>query len=185
MKTNGLHTSVALAFSCAGLVLGYVLLGLLPALLFALGFVGGFVLWLLIPSRVRFQDIKLPYFLTLAAFVLHKIEERYWDFFPALSRITGKPMPQPNSILALLLYAFAGAWLLIPLLVGRGHPLGYYLAWTFFTSMGVIELAHFAFPLFTPEPYGYFPGMTTVVLLAPAGWWGMVRLRQRRESDAK
>lgn len=185
MKATSPQITIAAAFTCAVLALGYVLLGFLPTFLFAFGFVGGFVLWLLIPSHVRFQDIKLPYFLTLAAFVLHKIEERYWDFFPALSRITGKPMPEPNSFLALLLYAFAGAWLLIPLLVGRGHPLGYYLAWTFFTSMGVIELAHFAFPFFTPEPYGYFPGMTTVVLLAPAGWWGMVRLRRRKESESK
>ncbi len=59
----------------------------------------------------------------------------------------------------------------------------YYLAWTFFTSMGVIELAHFIFPFFTPEPYGYFPGMVTVVPLAPVAWFGMWRLLSQR-SDA-
>jgi hypothetical protein len=50
------------------------------------------------------------------------------------------------------------------------------LAWTFFTSMGITELAHFLLPLLTTEPYGYFPGMASVVVLAPLAWWGMWRL---------
>lgn len=176
MKPSGVQIGVAFAFTAAVLVLGYVLLGALPAFLFAFGFVGGFVLWLVVPTAVPFSAIKLPYFLTLGFFILHKAEERMMDFFPALSRITGRPVPEPNSLLAVLLYVFAGAWLLIPLLMLRRSPFGFYLAWTFFTSMAVIELAHFVFPFFTPGTYGYFPGMATVVLLAPAGWLGMVRL---------
>jgi hypothetical protein len=58
--------------------------------------------------------------------------------------------------------------------------MGYYLAWTFFASLGITELAHFVLPLFSEQPYGYFPGMATVVLLAPSAWWGMVRLRSGR-----
>lgn len=48
-----------------------------------------------------------------------------------------------------------------------------------FTAMGVTELAHFAFPLFVAEPNGYFPGMASVVVLAPVAWWGMWRLSGR------
>ena len=48
---------------------------------------------------------------------------------------------------------------------------------------GVIELAHFIFPFFAPEPYGYFPGMVTLVPLAPVAWLGMWRLLSQR-SDA-
>lgn len=183
MTTKSGQIISAFLFSLAVLILGYVLLGLLPAFLFAFGFVGGFVLWLVVPRRPTFGEIKVPYFLTLAFFILHKMEERHFDFFPALSKLTGKPMPEPNSFLAVLLYAFAGAWLLIPYLVGRGAQFGYYLAWTFFTSMGVIELAHFAFPFFTSSPYGYFPGMASVVLLAPVAWWGMWRLTQPSRSS--
>lgn len=183
VKPSGAQITGAVLFTGTVLALGYTLLGLLPAMLFALGFVGGLLLWLFLPGAAPLAAIKVPYFLTLAFFILHKAAERQFDFFPTLSRITGKPMPEPGGFLPILLYAFAGAWLLIPLLVSRKSPYGYYLAWTFFTSMGVIELAHFIFPLFTPEPYGYFPGMVTVVPLAPVAWLGMWRLLSQR-SDA-
>ena len=101
------------------------------------------------------------------------------NFFSELSKITGVPVPDTDSVGVYLLYTAAGAWLLIPLLVSRGYEFGYYLAWTFFTSMGVIELAHFVFPFFTDKSYGYFPGMASVVVLAPAAWWGMSRLCKR------
>lgn len=40
--------------------------------------------------------------------------------------------------------------------------------------MGVIELAHFVFPLFGGRPYGYFPGIMSVVPLARAAWWASI-----------
>jgi hypothetical protein len=145
MKKHPSTIVFAALFTIAVLILGYIMLGLLPMFLFAFGLLGGFVLWLLVPTQVSFASIKIPYFLTLVFFVLHKMEERYFDFFPALSKITGVPVPETDSFLVYLLYAFAGAWLLIPFLVGRGYQFGYYLAWTFFTAMGVTELAHFIF----------------------------------------
>jgi len=183
VKARRVQIAAAFFFTSTVLVVGYSLLGLLPAFLFAFGFVGGFVLWLAIPRTPMFSTFRKPYYLTLALFVLHKAEERHFEFFPALARITGKPVPQPDSFLAVMLYALAGAWLLVPYLVKKEASFGYYLAWTFFTSMGVIELAHFAFPFFTPERYGYFPGMASVVLLAPAAWWGMRNLVRRAESS--
>lgn len=123
---------------------------------------------------------KVPYFIALVLFILHITEERLFGFFPALSRTTGMPLPEAGSFFAIVLWAFTAAWLLIPFLVRHQSQFGYYLAWTFFTTMGVTELAHFVFPFFRPEPYGYFPGMATVVPLAPAAWWGMLLLIQRR-----
>lgn len=169
--------ALACAYTGAVLILGYILLGVWPMLLFALGFVGGLLLWLLFSTAATFEQIKIPYFLTLVFFVLHKAEERRMDFFPALSRITGEPMPSTDSVFVFLLYAFAGAWLLIPPLVFRKFEFGYFLAWTFFASMGIIELAHFIFPLLTEGSYGYFPGMASAAVIVPSGWWGMWRLR--------
>ncbi len=166
----------ALLFTLSVIILGYKMLGILPMFLFAFGFLGGFILWLTVPTNVTFSTIKIPFFLTLAFFVVHKFEERYMDFFISLSEITGVPVPETDSFLVYLLYAFAGAWLLIPYLVKHNYSFGYYLAWTFFTSMGVTELAHFFLPFFTPKSYGYFPGMASVVILAPMAWWGMYRL---------
>ena len=99
-------------------------------------------------------------------------------FFEAVStRITGAPIPEMSVGVAIgLLVIPVGAWLAIPLLFRRGHEFGRYLAWTLFTSMGVTELAHFLMPILANEHYGYFPGMASVVILAPLAWWGMWRL---------
>lgn len=172
--------TVALLFSVFPLIVGYLALGLLPMFLFASGFLGGFVLWLLIPSKASFQAIKAPYLWALGFFVLHKLEERYLGFFPALSKVTGVPVPDQASPLAILLLLSAAIWLFIPFLMKRGYVLGHYAAWTFFASMGITELAHFFLPFFAEEPYGYFPGMVTVLVLAPVAWWGIYRLAKTR-----
>lgn len=176
--------SAAAGHALAALALGYVLLGLVPMLLFAAGFVGGFALWLLVPSSVQFARIRVPFYLTLAFFLLHKLEERLAEFFPALAELTGESTPEAGG-LSVLLYAVALAWLLVPILMDRGSAFGYYLAWSFFASMGVTELAHFVFPLFAGGPYAYFPGMVTVLALAPAAWWGFSRLAFSRGQELR
>jgi hypothetical protein len=179
MRKQSSTIAAACILSLAILILGYLLLGIWPTFLFAFGFMGGLIIWFTVSVHPPFASIKVPYFLTLGFFVLHKWEERYQDFFPELSKITGVPVPDTNSIGVYMLYLAAGAWLLIPWLVAKRYEFGYYLAWTFFTSMGVIELAHFVFPFFTNKSYGYFPGMATVIVLAPAAWWGMYRLSRK------
>jgi hypothetical protein len=164
---------LASLFTTTAIVLGYVALGFWPAFIFTFGYLGGLIIWLLAPMKALFKQIAIAYFLTLALFVVHKIEERERDFFPALSEITGVPMPDATSLPAILLYSIASVWLLIPLLLWKKLSFGYYLAWTFFASMGITELAHFVFPLFRDQPYGYFPGMWSVIPLAPVAWYGM------------
>lgn len=168
--------AAAIVFTAVVLAVGFALLGWIPLFLFAFGYVGGLVLWMLAKDGASFRTLQVPYFMALTLFAAHKLEERQFDFFQALSQITGVPTPEAGTFLGILLYLMAGAWLLIPFLVQRRFAFGYYLAWTFFASMGVTELAHFVFPFFVPGPLTYFPGMATVVLLAPVGWWGMHRL---------
>lgn len=180
--SNQKTTILALLFSLVIPVFGYVYLGSLVAFLFLLGYLGGFILWLLIPTKVSFTRIQIPYWTTLLAFLLlHKTEERVADFFRVLSdKITGIPVPEVTPLLVIgLLVLPIGSWLATPVLIKRGYDFGYYLAWTFFVSMGITELAHFVLPFFTGEPYGYFPGMASVFLLAPLAWWGMWRLSQK------
>ncbi|PZR29213.1 MAG: hypothetical protein DI535_03650 [Citrobacter freundii] len=157
-------------------MIGYLALGLAPAFIFTFGYVGGLFCWIVAPSRLPLRKIAVPYVITLLLFILHKVEEREMDFFPALAELTGVPVPEEMSPLVIILYAIGACWLLIPFLIWKRSQLGYYLAWTFFCSMGLTELAHFIFPLFTGTPYGYFPGMWSVIALAPVGWWGMYRL---------
>jgi len=169
----------ALGFSLLVPLLGQIYLGPLYSGVFLVGYLGGFFLWLAAPPAASWQSIRVPFWLTLAAFLgLHKVEENRMGFFEAVSaRITGTPIPEVSVglILALLIVP-VGAWLAVPLLLRRGYEFGRFLAWTFFASMGVTELAHFLMPVLANEPYGYFPGMVSVVVLAPLAWWGMWRL---------
>lgn len=180
----------ALLLTLAVLALGYAAFGFWTMLIFTFGFLGGFVLWLLFPATVAFSAIKIPYFLALALFILHRLEEYLSGFFDRLSAITGVQKPEVASWeVVLLLLLSVGAWLLIPWVMARGYRFGTYLAWTFFAAMGITELAHFVvFPWFAPTLFAYFPGMASVVLLAPVAWWGIWRLaaaqRQRSEESA-
>lgn len=108
---------LAISHAFATVLLGYVLLGFLPMALFASGFVGGLLIWLIVSDRATYQDVRIPYLISLGLFILHKLEEREMDFFPALSQITGVPVPEEGSPLAILLYVLAAAWLLVPLLM--------------------------------------------------------------------
>lgn len=167
----------ALLFSVLVLTLGYVSFGFWTTMILTSGFIGGYALWLISPARPSFDRIKVPYYLAFAIFILHRIEEKYSGFFDALSGITGLSTPDILSWhVILLVVASVVAWLGIPYLVKRKYEFGHYLAWTFFTAMGITELAHFILPLYIDRPYGYFPGMASVLLLAPVAWWGIYRL---------
>lgn len=175
---------LASTYALAALILGYVLLGLIPMLLFAFGFVGGLALWLMVPTQPMFDAVRVPFYGTLTLFVVHKLEEQYMDFFPALAKLTDVSVPESGTFLGLLLYALAGVWLLVPFLMARGYQFGYFLAWSFFTAMGVTEMAHFIFPFFVAGPYGYFPGMASAAVLVPFGWWGLWGLAKRRAATS-
>lgn len=172
----------AMLFSLLIPAIGYIYLGWLIASIFLIGYVGGFVFWLITPQKVSWRSIKIPYLFTLAAFLLlHKVEENRFKFFEVVSeKITSVPVPDVTPLLIIgLLILPIGVWVAMPFLVQRGLAFGYYLAWTFFVSMGITELAHFVLPLLTKEPYGYFPGMASVIVLAPLAWWGMYRLSRK------
>lgn len=169
----------ASVFTLIAITLGYVALGALAAFLFTFGYLGGLIIWLFISTKVPFKQIAWPYFIALVLFMAHKYEERTMDFFPALSKITGLPVPEITSLPAIMLLVLAAVWLAIPFLIWKGYDLGYFFAWTFFASMGITELAHFVLPFLTDKPYGYFPGMYSVVVLAPVAWWGMYKLSKK------
>jgi hypothetical protein len=175
----------ALGFSLLVPLLGLVFLGPLYAVLFLVGYLGGFVFWLGTRARATWKSIRTAYSLNLLAFLLlHKVEENRTDFFRVVSeKITHTPPPEVSLglIIALLVVPLA-AWIATPFVIRRHGDLGRYLAWTLFASMGLTELAHFIMPLLANEPYGYFPGMASVLVLAPLGWWGMWKLGRSRSA---
>lgn len=93
MKKNQATIVIASLLTLVVLILGCVLLGILPAFLFAFGFMGGSILWPVIRSQVPFVSIKVPYFKTPGFFIGGKWER--YRFFLALSEITGGECRRP------------------------------------------------------------------------------------------
>src|SRR3989344_5590651 len=132
MKKQTSTIILALLFSFLIPAVGYVYLGALYAILFLIGYLGGFILWLLTPTKVPWASIQVPYWATLLVFLfLHKLEENRTAFFQVVSdKITGGSVPEISIGLVIgLLILPIGAWLITPILVRRGHDFGYYLAW--------------------------------------------------------
>lgn len=185
-KLNHLHTSERSAklivsvflYTAITLLLGYLAFGFLTSLIFSSGFLGGFILWYFIQTKTPYENLKIPYFACLVLFVLHRVEEKYMGFFAFLSEITKIPTPEILSWEVVGLVAISvGSWFSIPYLLRRGYDFGYYFAWTFFTAMGVTELAHWiVFPFLLENPFQYVPGMISVIPLAPVAWLAMRRL---------
>lgn len=172
---------IALFITIAVPAIGYVSFGFLPASLFLIGYMSGMIFWLCIETKAPFSAIKTLYWVTFFLFIVHRIEEKKSGFFMKLSEMTGVPIPEITSApIIILLIISVGAWLLGPFLYSRGHEIGKYLVWTFFASMGVTELAHFVLPLFVVGPYGYFPGMLSVLALAPVSWIAMWKMSHKR-----
>jgi hypothetical protein len=168
---------IAAGFTAATLWVGYLAFGLITMLVFTAGFASAAGA---VPRLLgRYQGAVG---ITLLLFLLHRAEERQMGFFAYLSEATGVATPALSSTpLVLLLVMSVGAWLLVPVLMPRGNPFGRYLAWTFFASMGIAELAHFAvFPWLGDTGPHYVPGMWTVPALAAVAWFGMWRLATGR-----
>ena len=62
MKTTPATIVLASLLTLFVLILGYVLLGIWPTFLFAFGFLGGLILWLVVRSNTPFAYIKAPIF---------------------------------------------------------------------------------------------------------------------------
>ena len=161
-------------FTGVVLAVGYWSLGLATMLIFTTGFLTGLALFVFRPAVVPFARIRLQYWLCLALFAVHRAEEYFAGFFDELASLTRVAKPDTTSLPVLSLIVLSvGAWLLVPALCGRTY-FGTYLAWTFFAALGITELAHLVvFPFVAGRPLDYFPGMASVILLAPAAWWGM------------
>jgi hypothetical protein len=170
------HVVAGILLSAA--IVGLVGLALAPlaAIAFFPGFFAGLVLWLARPMRATWARVRLPYLVALGAYVVHRIDEEVSRFVPAMEELTGRQAVDVASPVSIVLVVLALAWMLSPLLLRTGHPLGHFGAWSVFAAFGLVEPWHFLFPLFSPDPYGYFPGMITAPIIAAAGWWGMWRM---------
>lgn len=92
---------------------GFILMGTLPAIIFSVGTVGGFILWLATTYRTPIEPNKviIPYLFTIVLFIIHVYEEYVTDFEVAITDITWFHVLEKNF---LTIVAFIGPslWLI-------------------------------------------------------------------------
>src|SRR5262245_60775599 len=142
-----------------------VLMGRLPALIFSIASVGGFLLWMATTYQtpVEPQKVIVPYLLTIVLFIMHVYEEYLTDFEVAITDITGFHVLERNF---LTVAAFVGPiiWLSGAILLLKRTQVGYYLLSFFFVAMTMAELSHFIFPFLENGTFHYVSGMYTAAL---------------------
>lgn len=178
MTRKPAHLMVIGLLAAFTLLFAYSAFGIITGTVLGTGYLIGTVAWLRRIPWVDFRSIRAPYWLTLAAFALHKVEENRMHFQQVTSDLTGVQVPDPASFAVIMLLLIGVLpWLFIPWLYRKAPWFASYQAATLFASMGLTELAHFlVFPFMKDGPYAYYPGMLSVVLLAPLAWWGWFRL---------
>jgi len=162
---NYIRTIPILIFIGVALLLTKNLLGKLPAIVFAIAFIGGFALWTFTTFRTRIEPkrIIIPYLLTIIFFIVHVYEEYLTEFEMAISDIAGLHVLEKNF---LIFAAFVGpiVWLSGAILLLKKTDFGYYLLSFSFVAMSIAELSHFVFPFIENGTFHYVSAMYTAAL---------------------
>jgi hypothetical protein len=170
-------------FTAAFVSAGFVLLGAIPAVVFAVAFGGGFFLYMATTWRTQFDTRKIivPYLLTVMFFIVHVFEEYVTKFENVISALAGQPIPEANFLyVAAFLAPFL--WVGGAIMLIKQWAFGYYFLCAFFFAMTIAELAHFVFPFVIDGTFHYEPGMYTAALpLIPAYYGLKIMFREIRQ----
>ena len=136
-----------LVFITAFIGMALVLLGLLPAVIFSVASIGGFVLWMATTYKtpIDTQKIIVPYLLTIIFFIAHVYEEYLTDFEVAITDITGFHMLERN-FLTVAAFVAPIIWITGAILLIKRTHIGFYFLSFFYVAMVFAELSHFIFP---------------------------------------
>lgn len=159
---------------CIIVAIGYVMLGLVPAIVFSVAFGGGLILYMATAWRTPFDPRKVivPYLLTVMLFLVHTYEEYLTDFEVLVSTLAGRTVPEADLL-------FVIAWLAPFIWIGGAIALikqwavGYYFLCAFFVAMTIAELAHFVFPFVIDGTFHYESGMYTAALPLIPAYYGL------------
>ena len=163
--------------------MAFVLLGQIPAVIFAVASVGGFILWLFTTFRtpVDTEKIIIPYLFTIILFIVHVYEEYVTDFEAAMTDITGFHMLEKN-FLTVAAFVAPVIWISGAILLIKKTQIGYYFLSFFFVAMIIAELSHYIFPFLEDGTFHYVSGMYTAALpLIPATYGLYVTFHEIRE----
>lgn len=175
---------VVLIFIAGFIGMALVLLGQIPAVIFSVASVGGFLLWLATTYRtpIDTEKVIVPYLLTIIFFVIHVYEEYLTDFEVAMTDITGFHMLERN-FLTVAAFVAPILWITGAILLIKKTHLGYYFLSFFFVAMVLAELSHYIFPFLEDGTFHYVSGMYTAAIpLIPAmyGLWVTLQEIQKK-----
>jgi hypothetical protein len=177
-----------IAFVSATVLVGYVLAGLVPAIVFSVAFGGGLLLYVATAWRRQFDTrrVVVPYLLTVMLFLVHTYEEYLTDFEGLLGTIAGRTVAESDFLL-LVAWLAPFTWVGGAVLLIRQSAIGYYFLCAFFVAMTIAELTHFVFPFVIDGTFHYESGMYTAALpLIPAYYGLYVMMREiRRGPDTR
>ena len=177
---RNITTIIVLLFIAGFISMALVLLGRIPAVIFSVASIGGFLLWLATTYRtpIDTQKIIVPYLLTIILFVIHVYEEYITDFEVAMTDITGFHMLERNFLTVAAFFAPI-LWITGAILIIKRTHLGYYFLSFFFVAMALAELSHYIFPFLEDGTFHYVSGMYTAAIpLIPAGYGLYVTMRE-------
>lgn len=174
---------IVLLFIASFIGMALVLLGRIPAVIFSVASIGGFLLWLATTYQtpINTQRVIVPYLLTIILFVVHVYEEYLTDFEVAMTDITGFHMLERN-FLTVAAFVAPILWITGAILIIKQTQIGYYFLSFFFVAMALAELTHFVFPFLEDGTFHYVSGMYTAAIpLIPAMYGLLVTLREMRK----
>ena len=176
-----------LVFVVAFVCMAYNFLGKIPAVVFSVASIGGFILWLFTTYKTPINPHKviIPYLVTVILFIMHVYEEYLTDFEVAITDIFGFHVNEPTF---LTIAAFLGPilWITGAILILKKTQFGYYFLSFFIVAMTMAELSHYIFPFLENGTFHYVSGMYTAALpLIPAGYALYITLREIKLEKAK
>lgn len=182
MTSRQLSVAGVVIFIIAFISMAKVMLGTLPAIIFSVASIGGFVLWLATTYRTPIDTGKIivPYLLTVIFFIVHVYEEYLTDFEVAMTDITGFHMLERN-FLTVAAFLAPIMWITGAILLIKRTHIGFYFLSLFYFAMMFAELSHFVFPFLEDGTFHYVSGMYTAAIpLVPAGYGFWITMREIR-----
>lgn len=179
MKHKGTVIAVVV-FVIAFVSIAYNYLGKIPAVVFSVASIGGFILWLFTTYKTPINPHKviIPYLVTVILFIIHVFEEYLTDFEVAITDIFGFHVQEP-TFLTIAAFMAPAMWILGAILILKKTQFGYYFLSFFIVAMTMAELSHYIFPFIEDGTFHYVSGMYTAALpLIPAGYALYVTFRE-------
>lgn len=164
-----------------------VFLGKLPAIIFTIASVGGFLLWMFTTFKTPIDPLKVivPYLFTILLFIVHVYEEYVTDFEVVMTDITGFHMLEKN-FLTVAAFVAPILWIGGAILILKKTQIGYYFLSFFYVAMMIAELSHYVFPFLEDGTFHYVSGMYSAALpLIPAVYGFRITLMEIKKERTK